>query len=195
LAWASQKSRTISTTPKIATTRAFYLALAQTPHLAFQFALASALDQGILLDAALDDLRLNCIIDRSQDFAHARACSNVLDNILVIVQDVGFHKALQQLSNELPNPDQNEERFQNWWQTHYATWFERLNKTIINYRNINHPWQFSPEQEQVLQRYYDANQLLMDCLNSNCAVTAATRQEIEAALLLPQKELEDREWQ
>jgi predicted NACHT family NTPase len=195
LAWASQKSRTISTTPKIATTRAFYLALAQTPHLAFQFALASALDQGILLDAALDDLRLNCIIDRSQDFAHARACSNVLDNILVIVQDVGFHKSLQQLSNELPNPDQNEERFQNWWQTHYATWFERLNKTIINYRNINHPWQFSPEQEQVLQRYYDANQLLMDCLNSNCAVTAATRQEIEAALLLPQKELEDREWQ
>jgi predicted NACHT family NTPase len=113
---------------------------------------------------------------------------------LVIVQDVGFHRSLQQLSDELPNPDQNGGRFQNWWQTHYATWFERLNKTIIDYRNINHPWQFSPEQEQVLQRYYDANQLLLDCLNSNCAVTAATRQEIESALLLPQKELEEREW-
>ncbi|WP_276750717.1 NACHT C-terminal helical domain 2-containing protein [Chlorogloeopsis fritschii] len=43
--------------------------------------------------------------------------------------------------------------------------------------------------------YYDANQLLLDCLNSNCEVTAAIRQEIEATLLLPQKELEDREWQ
>jgi predicted NACHT family NTPase len=195
LAWASQKSRTITATPKIATTRAFYLALAQTPHMAFHFALASALDQGVLLDAALDDLLLNCAIDRGQDFAHARACSSVLDNILDIVQDVGFHKSLQQLSNELPSPDQNGERFQDWWQTHHATWFERLNKAIINYRNINHPWQFSPEQEQVLQRYYDANQLLLDCLNSNCAVTAETRQEIEAALLLPQKELEAREWQ
>ncbi|MFQ4146054.1 NACHT C-terminal helical domain 2-containing protein [Chlorogloeopsis sp. ULAP02] len=43
--------------------------------------------------------------------------------------------------------------------------------------------------------YYDANQLLLDCLNSNCEVTAAIRQKIEATLLLPQKELEDREWQ
>lgn len=47
----------------------------------------------------------------------------------------------------------------------------------------------------MLQRYYDANQLLIDCLNSNCEVTTAIRQEIEATLLLPQKELEDREWQ
>ncbi len=41
----------------------------------------------------------------------------------------------------------------------------------------------------------DANQLLIDCLNSNCEVTVAVRQEIEAALLLPQTELEEREWQ
>lgn len=53
----------------------------------------------------------------------------------------------------------------------------------------------SQQQQQVLQCYYDANQLLLDCLNSNCEVTAAIRQEIEATLLLPQKELEDREWQ
>lgn len=30
---------------------------------------------------------------------------------------------------------------------------------------------------------------------SNCEVTTAIRQEIEATLLLPQMELEDREWQ
>jgi predicted NACHT family NTPase len=70
-----------------------------------------------------------------------------------------------------------------------------LRGTLTHYRNINHPWLFNLEQEQVLQRYYDANQLLIDCLNSNCEVTTATRQEIEATLLLPQKELEDREWQ
>ncbi|MEG4585525.1 hypothetical protein QUA54_09960 [Microcoleus sp. MOSTC5] len=37
--------------------------------------------------------------------------------------------------------------------------------------------------------------LPIDCLNSNCEVTTATRQEIEATSLLPQKELQDREWQ
>lgn len=35
----------------------------------------------------------------------------------------------------------------------------------------------------------------IDCLNSNCEVTTATRQEIESTSLLPQKELQDREWQ
>jgi len=31
-------------------------------------------------------------------------------------------------------------------------------------------WQFSPEQEQVLQSYYRANQLLVDCINSNSEI-------------------------
>jgi predicted NACHT family NTPase len=65
---------------------------------------------------------------------------------------------------------------------------------IAKHRSTPHDWHFSPEQQELLQRYYDANQLLLDCLNSNCEVTAAVRQEIEAALLLPQKELEEREW-
>ncbi|MBD2067812.1 NACHT domain-containing NTPase [Leptolyngbya sp. FACHB-671] len=59
--------------------------------------------------------------------------------------------------------------------------------------SAQHDWHFNPEQQEVLQQYYGANQLLIDCLNSNCKVTAAVRQEIETALLLPQKELEEQE--
>jgi len=70
-----------------------------------------------------------------------------------------------------------------------------LKTTITNYRDIHHHWQFSEAQQEVLQRYYDANQLLLDCLNSNCQVTTAIRQEIEETLLLPTQELQDREWQ
>ncbi|HEY9619453.1 MAG TPA: NACHT domain-containing NTPase [Crinalium sp.] len=62
------------------------------------------------------------------------------------------------------------------------------------YQNTQHDWHFSPEQQAVLQQYYDANQLLLDCLNSNCEVTDAVRQDIEAALLLPQQDLEKQEW-
>ncbi|MEH2216958.1 MAG: NACHT domain-containing NTPase [Nostoc sp.] len=195
LTWASQKSRTIPNQPKEATTRAFYLALSRTPHIASHFALASSLDQGMFLDAALDDLLVECAIDGSQDFAHIHACGDSLSNIMGIVLDVGLYKSLQQLSDQFPNSRQTQERLQLWWQTNYSAWAEQLKMTVINYRNINHQWHFSPEQKQVLQRYYDANQLLLDCLHSNCEVTAAIRQEIEASLLLPQKELEDREWQ
>lgn len=195
LMWASQKAQTIPAQPKVATSRAFYVALAQTPHVAAHFALAGTLDQGMFLDAALDNLLPECAINHSQDFAHAHACSEALNNILVMVIDVGFYKSLQQLRDQLPSKSQSRERLQDWWQNNYSAWIEQLKDTLTHYRNINHPWQFSPEQEQVLQCYYDANQLLIDCLNSNCEVTTATRQEIETTLLLPQKELEDREWQ
>ena len=195
LTWASQKSQTIPRESKLATTRAFYLALAQPPPTAQQFALASTLDQGIFLDTALENLLLEFAIDHSQDFAYAHACSEALNNILVMVLDAGFYKSLQQIKDQLPTSSQSRERLQNWWQENYSNWVDQLKNTIIHHRNIHHPWQFSPEQDQVLKRYYDANQLLVDCLNSNCEVTEAIRQEIEATLLLPRKELEDREWQ
>jgi hypothetical protein len=37
----------------------------------------------------------------------------------------------------------------------------------------------------LLRKYYDANKLLVDCLNSGCNVSPAVRQEIEETLLLP----------
>lgn len=195
LRWASQKSQTTPAEPKLATTRAFYLALAQSPHTADQFALASTLDQGIFLDTALENLLVEFAVNHSQDFAFAHACSETLNNILVMVLDTGFYKSLQQLKDQLPASNQNQARSRAWWQENYSDWVNQLKDAIVHYRNIHHPWQFSPEQEQVLKRYYDANQLLVDCLNSNCEVTAAIRQDIEATLLLPQQELEDREWQ
>jgi predicted NACHT family NTPase len=195
LQWASQKSQAIPQETKLATTRAFYLALAQDRPAATHFALAGALDQGILLDAALEHLLLEFAVDRSQDFAYINACSEALSNILVMVLDAGFYKSLQQLKDELPVSHQTQERRQAWWRTNYQRWVEKLQTAIAHYRNIHHSWQFSPEQEQTLKHYYDANQLLVDCLNSNCEVTAAIREEIEATLLLPQQALEDREWQ
>ncbi|WP_017301641.1 NACHT domain-containing protein [Nodosilinea nodulosa] len=195
LMWASEKSQAIPAEPKLATTRAFYLALAQSPHAADQFALASTLDQGVFLDAALESLLVEFARDHSRDFAYVHACSEALNNILVMVIDAGFYKSIQQLRDRLPASHHSQERLQAWWQENYAAWVDQLQRSIAEYRNIHHPWQFSPEQQQVLKRYYDANQLLVDCLNSNCEVTATIRQEIEATLLLPQQELEDREWQ
>jgi predicted NACHT family NTPase len=192
LTWASQKSFTPPAPP--AATRAFYLALTRSPHLAPHFALACTLDQGMFLDAALNDLVLQCAMNSSLDFAHAHACADALSNALVIVLDIGLHRTLQHLKDQLPDPSQNQEQVHNWWQANHLAWTEQLRGAIAEHRNIQYQWHFSPEQQQVLQRYYDANQLLLDCLNSHCEVTDAVRQEIEAALLLPQKELEDREW-
>lgn len=77
------------------------------------------------------------------------------------------------------------------WTSHQSL-AESPQLAAIQHHNTKPDWHFSAEQQEILRRYYDANQLLLDCLNSNCAVTTTVRQEIEAALLLPQKELEER---
>ena len=195
LQWANQKSQTIPPASKLATTRAFYLALTQPLPTTADFTLAGTLDQGIVLDAALENLLQELTTDHSQDFAYTNTCSQSLTAILAMVQDVGFYKALQQLQAQLPSPQQTEERRQVWWQANYIPWVAQLKAAIAHYRNIHHPWQFTPEQEQTLKHYYSANQLLVDCLNSNCEVTAAIREEIESTLFLSQRELEDREWE
>ena len=194
LTWTSQKSLNIPVPPNLPATRAFYFGLIKNPHLASQFALACTLDQGILLDMALDDLILECAINKTS-FAHTHVCGEALSNALTIVLDIGLKQSLEHLQDELPAASQNQKQVQDWWTDNHLAWIERLRSAIAQYRNIQHSWDFTPEQEQVLQSYYEANQLLLNCLNSHSEVTKPVREEIEAALLLPQKELEEREWQ
>ncbi len=82
--------------------------------------------------------------------------------------------------------------FVQWWKANGESWIAQLRSVMIEYRNIGHDWHFSDEQKQLLKQYYDANKLLVDCLNSAANVTPAVRQEIEDTLLLPIVEIEKR---
>jgi predicted NACHT family NTPase len=64
-------------------------------------------------------------------------------------------------------------------------WAEQLRTVMLKYRNIGHDWQFTDQQKALLQQYYIANQLLVDCLNSECYVSREVRDRIESTLLLP----------
>lgn len=46
-------------------------------------------------------------------------------------------------------------------------------------------FQFSEQQKQALKQYYDANKLLVDCLNKAHYVTRTVREELEETLLVP----------
>ena len=195
LNWANQKAhQKAPIDTQLATKRAFYLAFAKSPNVAGHFALASTLDQGMLLDAILEEFLRTFSMNYDQEVVDVDACNHGINQMIGMVLDPGFSKSLQQLKEELPLAHENEDQLQEWWTKNYSDWVESLRCTIDRYRNIHQSWQFTPEQQQVLQRYYDANQLLIDCLNSNSEVTAAIRKEIESTLLLPQKDLEDREW-
>lgn len=59
---------------------------------------------------------------------------------------------------------------------------------MIKHRHIGHDWQFSKKQQDKLRQYYDTNKLLVDCLNSDCYVSRAVRDEISETLLSPTAE-------
>ncbi|MEA5554423.1 NACHT domain-containing NTPase [Anabaena cylindrica UHCC 0172] len=103
--------------------------------------------------------------------------------------DPKLNDSLQKLKVQIPDRDKDEEAYINWWQTNGKNWIEELRNVMIKYRNIGHNWQFSEKQEELLQQCHYANQLLVDCLNSDCYVSRDVRQYIEDTLLLPIAEI------
>ena len=102
---------------------------------------------------------------------------------------------LQQLKGNLPEfPDPKREKkiFQEVWADVRPSWTEELRSIMIKYCNIGYDWQFSEEQIELLMQYYDANELLLECLDSDCYVSREVRQEIEETLLLPIEEIKKR---
>ncbi|WP_442949759.1 NACHT C-terminal helical domain 2-containing protein [Nostoc sp.] len=70
---------------------------------------------------------------------------------------------------------------------------KKLREVMIKYRNIGYDWQFSHEQKKLLNQYYNASKILVDCLNSDCYVSREVRQQIEDTLLLPIAEIKQRQ--
>jgi predicted NACHT family NTPase len=105
--------------------------------------------------------------------------------------DPELDQILRNLKYQLPEPNKDE-RAKTWWQTNSQAWTEQLRSAVIKYRNIGQDWQFSDCQKQLLKQYYDANKLLVDCLNSGCVVSDRVREKIEETLLLPIAEIQNR---
>ncbi|AFY76955.1 MAG: NACHT domain-containing NTPase [Hydrococcus sp. C42_A2020_068] len=101
--------------------------------------------------------------------------------------ETSFKQALRELKKQLPEPNQSKENIQIWWQTQGQNWIEQLRLLAIAYRQIGHDWQLSPQQQKLWQKYYDANLFLVECLHSDCQVSAEVKKEIEENILLPKE--------
>lgn len=75
--------------------------------------------------------------------------------------------------------------FSLWWEVNGQNWMKQLVKIESTHRNISHSWKFSEVQGKLLKHYYDANKLLVDCLNSDCYVSREVRESIKSTLILP----------
>jgi len=92
--------------------------------------------------------------------------------------DLGFQKSLQNSCDQLSNQDPTKPNFENRRNDTSMTRLWHLQQAIANHRQ-----DINAAKQQVLQSYYDANKLLIDCLNNSCEVTSSIREEIEENLL------------
>jgi predicted NACHT family NTPase len=218
LGWVEEKSRSGQVRYKPSAVRAFYLSFNPDNALASAFdpdlknALASVIDPDLTIDINLVididlahalnlDLALVLNLDLALDKTLATALNdylyldkNILDHALALtISTYKLNNYLQKIKDRLPDRSPNNRyspyNFTAWWQANGRGWTEELRVIMIQHRNIGHDWQFSEAQRELLQQYYNANKLLVDCLNSDCYVSREVRAEIEASLLLPIKSL------
>jgi predicted NACHT family NTPase len=211
LMWVNEKSLSVSVPYKPAAVRAFYFAVAVARDMAGtrNRALSGSHDLACALNLNIDHTpNFDIIVDLKlgRIFARAHALTPTLDDasvsniyfdisrpfayILNLKLDLEFEQAMQQLKAQLPDSNTNAKIFKQWLQANGQAWIEQLRAVMIQHRNIGHDWQFSDKQIQVLKQYYNANKLLVDCLNSDCNVAPEVRSHIEDTLLLPIAEIE-----
>jgi len=165
--------------------------------------LALAMDQTLMRNYN-DDYRCYHIPSSGLDFALDIALLNVLNYKIPIDATFSTYlKKMLRLVEYLRLKDENESFFEQiliLCQSKTNCEYDRqildqelidaLRPLVIEHRQVGHDWQFTDEQEELMQQYYDANKLLVDCLNSDCEVSENVRQEIEETLLLPIAEIE-----
>ncbi len=105
-----------------------------------------------------------------------------------------LRRGLENINNLLPDFSwKNSKKFIDWTLQEGKIWADKLRELIVKYRNIRHDMHWLPENNwRLLDQYYNANKLLLECLNSGRKVSDEIKDEIEDTLLLPIAEIEKR---
>ena len=204
LIWGCQKTNSVKTSYERNAVMAFYIFLGSFSETNLDLDLLRIIDPEIkrALDTPISYAFANGI-DLSIDFSLVLAyksrntsdfCSNIKNALSRKIDiDDEFANSLHSLRKKLlavkakhPEIEKKDEIFPQWWKNHGEEWTKKLRQVCINRRNIGHDWQFTKEQVELLNQYYEANLLLVECMNRSY-VSKQVREEIESTMLLPSK--------
>lgn len=205
LNWIEWRSKQIKTSHNKASIRAFYFALDVDyldRELAFacDASLANDCKRVVLLASneiftkafRNDMFTLNTsLAQKFRDFHNlmfTREVASLRIDVLALHPDLEL--ILRELKEQLPDSGNNPNKFEEWLTTNSLNWAKKFRSIMIGNHNVCHiSWNFSNAEKKLLLQYYNANKLLVDCLNNN-AISHKTRQEIEDTLMLPIAEIE-----
>ncbi|RCJ38339.1 hypothetical protein A6770_13390 [Nostoc minutum NIES-26] len=131
--------------------------------------------------------------DSKPAFAIALARDNAIVYILRDPDtDSQRRQELQQIKEDLlqvpvlyNNEDESRNWLKDWIGNKRQTRLDSITSQLVLKHNFGNEWQFNDEDKMLLKQYYNANLLLVDCLNSDCYISREMRHQIEDTLLLP----------
>jgi hypothetical protein len=132
-------------------------------------------------------------------FDIARLLCHNLKTTIDVTLEPNLKEFLQQLDLPFPSLDitENPENIRNypdfleWWSTQGSDWSKEFLSARIIYSNIFQDLQFTDQDEESLKEYYEANKLLIECMNGFSS--AEVRQKIQETLFLPSYKIYQRD--
>lgn len=201
LSWLVKKANSVHTSLNATSIRAFYFSLEFAvpemtgPDIAFDtrlFSKLSNISEGIHpVEYECNDITIDfCLTNMIQNgyiepgFAMPPELSETLES--------NFLQELTKLIEEIPDYFIDQIKFDTWEENYSPIWLSKYRKLAIKYRQIGYIWRFTNQHKDVLNQYYNANIVLIDCLYINSCISDKFREEIEETLLLPITEIEKR---
>jgi predicted NACHT family NTPase len=203
--WLNRKSSSIASSHKLAAVRALYLSLSLSldrdrdlllsrEHLLLlshnlDHNLSLLLPYNLPLDLSLDHELFFLVylsLERNRDLSHNRNPGSAIKLASQIQVDDRLLSTLSATKVDLqclPKQGASESDFELWRRSIHERYLQ-LRQACISHRDLGHDWQFTDEEVQILEQYILANQLLVDCMKSECYLSPEVREELEKNLLV-----------
>ncbi|WP_036478888.1 NACHT domain-containing NTPase [Myxosarcina sp. GI1] len=189
LQFIDRKAKALSVPYKPAAVRAFYFSLFHNRDLN----LAIALDSQLAGELA-NDLALDLALERAFAIALSLAENPDIKQILNFSFALEFEsscslsadmkQALDSLKQQLPDPAEGKNYLLTWWSNNGCDWLQHFRSVINEYRYWGIDWNFDRDSQEWLQKYYLANQFLLECLDSKFNLSRSTQKAIEDKFLV-----------
>lgn len=85
-----------------------------------------------------------------------------------------------------------EEMLRNWWQDKGESLADKLKEMTREERNICKNWDLTEEVKELIQKYYIANRLLVDCMVNTPGLGSEIMEDLTSSLFLSIAEIEKR---
>jgi predicted NACHT family NTPase len=189
LVWLEEKCRSIDDRASISVYSS-YLYLDCTIDLVLDFFPTPSLDKSSCFN--FDRLLVNSYCGSiSISKSNIISISSILFSLDLAIKEYQQLKYITPLIDELKNLKQyfhsisGKESDSTKWKDEIYYWQQKLRAAMIKYRNIGHDWKFTKQQNESLKKYYFANMILKDCLESECYIDLDTRKYITDTFCRP----------